>query len=109
MSARIELHFIEADGRAKTITVAPEGSLMEAAVRNDISGITAQCGGALACATCHVFLPSPWSEALGPPGDMEDELLECRDDRRIGSRLSCQIRLRPDLDGMTVELPESQN
>ncbi|MFN3612212.1 2Fe-2S iron-sulfur cluster-binding protein [Tepidimonas sp.] len=90
---------VPADGR----------SLMKAAVDAGIDGIAADCGGSLTCATCHVFVTEPWLARLPPPSADEDTLLDyTADERRANSRLSCQIRLTPELNGLTVELPARQ-
>jgi 2Fe-2S ferredoxin len=83
-------------------------TLMEAAVREAVDGIDAECGGACACATCHVYVADEWIEAVGPANPIEDEMLEGVPERRRGSRLSCQIKLHEQLDGLTVEIPETQ-
>ncbi|MGR8921669.1 MAG: 2Fe-2S iron-sulfur cluster-binding protein [Gammaproteobacteria bacterium] len=97
------------DGREETVEV-PEGwSLMEAAIQNDIDGIVAECGGGCACATCHVFVGGDSAARLDPISDMEGDMLECTAvERRPNSRLSCQIRMTPALDGLVVEVPERQ-
>lgn len=90
---------VPADGR----------SLMKASVDAGIDGIAADCGGSLTCATCHVFIPEPWQQQLPPPSADEDTMLDyTAEERRPNSRLSCQIRLVPALDGLTVELPARQ-
>lgn len=81
---------------------------METAIDNDIAGIIAECGGACSCATCHVYVDSAWLPKLPPPEPIEDGMLDCVLDRRPNSRLSCQIRLRDELDGITVNVPDSQ-
>ncbi len=108
MADTILLRFISAEGKISEVKVAPAGSLMEAAVRNGVDGIVAQCGGACACATCHVFVAEEWLQALPPPEGIETDMLECVAEPRDSSRLSCQIRLSPALDGFTVELPVNQ-
>jgi len=109
MSEPIHIHFISAHGERRTVSTEPGQSLMETAVRNDVAGIEALCGGALACATCHVYVGSEWVAMLPALSDTENEMLECVDARRPNSRLSCQIRLTSASNGLTVELPESQN
>lgn len=94
----------------REIEVPADGrSLMKAAVDAGIDGIAADCGGTLTCATCHVFVTEPWVDRLDPPSGDEDAMLDYTAvERRSCSRLSCQIRLTPALDGLTVELPERQ-
>lgn len=81
---------------------------MEAARDNDVPGIEAECGGAASCATCHVYIDSAWVTVCGPAGRVEDELLELVEDRREESRLSCQISISDEMDGLIVRLPETQ-
>lgn len=84
-------------------------SLMKAAVEAGIDAVAADCGGTLTCATCHVIVPPEWQSRVGPPSADEDTMLDYTAvPRREGSRLSCQIRLRPELDGLWVELPQQQ-
>ena len=80
-------------------------TLMEAAVQGGIEEIEAQCGGGCACGTCHVYIPEAWRTKAGPASGIELDLLDSLDNRRPNSRLSCQINLSPDMDGMVVELP----
>lgn len=89
---------------------APVGtSLMEGAVKNSVPGIDGDCGGACACATCHVYIEEAWLGRLAPQSDMELSMLEFAEGVRPNSRLGCQIKLSVDLDGVTVDLPESQH
>jgi ferredoxin, 2Fe-2S len=82
---------------------------MQAAVAADIDGIAADCGGCLTCATCHVYVDEAWLPKLLPPTPQEEAMLELTAaERRSNSRLSCQIRLGPELDGLRVELPDTQ-
>jgi 2Fe-2S ferredoxin len=81
---------------------------METAIDNDIDGIIAECGGACSCATCHVYVDPAWQDKLPPPEPIEDGMLDCVLDRQPNSRLSCQIRLRDEIDGITVTVPDSQ-
>ena len=100
--------FIEPSGERREIS-APVGiSLMEAARQNGVDGILAQCGGACACATCHVYVAPSWSGRLEPRDEMEEGMLENAWHRREHSRLSCQIPLTADLDGLEVTVPEQQ-
>ena len=79
-------------------------TLMEVAVDNNVSEILAECGGACACATCHVYVADEWQSKLPAIDDMEDAMLESAADRQPGSRLSCQIEVTSDLDGLTVKV-----
>ncbi|AVA21772.1 2Fe-2S iron-sulfur cluster-binding protein [Rhizobium sp. LEGMi198b] len=88
---------------------ADEGStVMENAVRNSVPGIEAECGGACACATCHVYVDEDWAEKVGGPEAMEEDMLDFAFDVRPTSRLSCQIKVTKALDGLVVHVPERQ-
>ncbi|WP_047455176.1 2Fe-2S iron-sulfur cluster-binding protein [Rhizobium rhizogenes] len=88
---------------------ADEGStVMENAVRNSVPGIDAECGGACACATCHVYVDEDWVEKVGGPQPMEEDMLDFAFDVRPSSRLSCQIKVTQALDGLVVHVPERQ-
>lgn len=103
-----KLTFVEANGERHTVD-APSGStVMEVALRNNVPGIDAECGGACSCATCHVYVDPDWSEAVGGPSPMEEDMLDFAFDIRPTSRLSCQIKMGDALDGLVVELPERQ-
>jgi len=105
----ITIHFIAADGRATSAQGKPGKSLMEAAVAAGIDGIAADCGGLLTCATCHVHVQEPFASSLPPPDGEELGMLEfTAAPRTAASRLSCQIKLTPALDGLTVQLPATQ-
>ncbi|WP_374347532.1 2Fe-2S iron-sulfur cluster-binding protein [Phenylobacterium sp.] len=97
------------DGAVRTVD-APDGtSVMEAAVRNSVPGIDGDCGGACACATCHVYVPEAWLARLEPQSDMEQSMLEFAENVRPDSRLGCQIKMSASLDGLELFLPESQH
>jgi len=104
-----DLHFILSDGSTHGLE-APEGvSLMQAATGAGVPGIVAECGGAAACATCHVYVEPAWLDKLDAPSADELYRLECTAaERRPGSRLACQIRLAAALDGLVVRVPECQ-
>lgn len=88
---------------------AQEGStVMEAAVRAMVPGIEAECGGACACATCHVYVDPAWQDAVGGPSPMEEDMLDFAYEVQPGSRLSCQIKVSDKLDGLVVRVPERQ-
>ena len=100
--------FTEPDGRRREID-APAGiTLMEAARQNGVQGILAQCGGACACATCHVYIDPAWLAQLEPREDMEEGMLESAWEPRANSRLSCQIHVTAALDGLQVTVPQRQ-
>lgn len=88
---------------------AENGStVMENAIKNMVPGIDAECGGACACATCHVYVDSNWTEAVGGPEAMEEDMLDFAYEVKETSRLSCQIRVSDALDGLVVRIPEQQ-
>jgi 2Fe-2S ferredoxin len=82
---------------------------MEAAVDNDVDGVVAECGGACACATCHVYVDPEWQERLPAIEAMEDAMLDAVMDRQPGSRLSCQIELTAELDGLRVRVADNNS
>jgi 2Fe-2S ferredoxin len=97
------------DGTERTVTAAPGTVLMQAAVSNSVDGIVAECGGNASCATCHVYVDDQHTELVGPPNDVEDEMLDfTAAERRPTSRLSCQVQLSDTLDGLVVHVPEEQ-
>jgi 2Fe-2S ferredoxin len=100
--------FIQPDGTEQTVDSEPGLTVMEAAKMNLIEGIEAECGGACACATCHVFVDDAWKEKTGAPSQMEEDMLDFAYDVRPTSRLSCQIRITAELDGLIVRIPEKQ-
>jgi 2Fe-2S ferredoxin len=100
--------FTTADGARREID-APVGiTLMETAVQNGLPGIIARCGGACACATCHVYVDAAWVDRVDPREEMEEAMLECVWERRANSRLSCQIHIAEGLDGLKVTVPRAQ-
>ena len=100
--------YIENNGTSHDVEVENGLSIMEGAVNNLIPGIDADCGGACACATCHVYVDASWLEKTGSIGDMEETMLDFAESREENSRLSCQIKISDELDGIVVRLPESQ-
>jgi 2Fe-2S ferredoxin len=105
----IKLTFIDATGEAHVVDAKPGHSVMESAVKNDVPGIAADCGGALACATCRVYINDEWQAKLQPATEMEQSTIDFSEDRTPGLRLSCQIKVTPELDGLVVRTPESQH
>ena len=100
--------FIDHEGN-ETAVDAPNGeSVMEAAINNDIEGIVAECGGACACATCHVYIDPAFRALTGEASEMEQAMLDFTDDVTENSRLSCQIEVTDELEGLRVTTPESQ-
>ncbi|WP_156679174.1 2Fe-2S iron-sulfur cluster-binding protein [Sphingomonas profundi] len=104
----VMVHFMSADGVARSVDAQAGTSLMEAAIWNGVDGIEALCGGACACGTCHVHVADAWRDRLDPPLALERELLALAPDPRPGSRLACQIRLDDALDGLSVATPAEQ-
>ena len=100
--------FIETDGTPHVVEAEPSMTVMEAAVKNNIRGIAAECGGACACATCHVYVDDAWRAATGQPEPMEEDMLDFAFDVREASRLSCQIKVTQALDGLVVRIPAKQ-
>ena len=103
-----KITYIEFDGQEHVIEARNGLSVMEGAVKNNIPGIDADCGGACACATCHVYIDEAWREKTGKPSAMEESMLDFAEDVEPNSRLSCQIKVTDALDGLIVRLPESQ-
>lgn len=100
--------FIDHSGTARTIEADNGATMMETALRNDVPGIVGECGGACACATCHVYVDEAWRAATGEPSPMEEDMLDFAFDVRPNSRLSCQIRISDALEGLVVTTPERQ-
>jgi 2Fe-2S ferredoxin len=100
--------FIEPGGRRREVEARTGISLMETAKEHGIAGIVAKCGGACACATCHVYVDPAWLARLGPREDMEEGMLESAWEPRPNSRLSCQIEVTAAMDGLIVTVPEQQ-
>ena len=103
-----KITFIQDDGNQQTVDAEDGMTVMESAVKNMVPGIDADCGGACACATCHVYVEPDWLEATGEREEMEEDMLDFAFDVRDNSRLSCQIKVSPALDGLTVRVPEKQ-
>ena len=100
--------YIQPDGRRSEVEARLGASVMETAIDNDVEGIVAECGGACSCATCHVYVDPAWLDKLAPPDAQEDGMLDCVLDRRANSRLSCQIVLNDQLDGLVVRVADEQ-
>ncbi len=103
-----KITFIDFAGNHNTVEADINQSLMEAATQNDVDGIDADCGGACACATCHVYVDQSWLAQVGKPEELEAEMLEVAEEVKPNSRLACQIAISDDLDGLIVSTPESQ-
>lgn len=100
--------YIEANGTKHEVEGEDGSTVMENAIRNDVPGIVAECGGACTCATCHVYVDEAWFETVGEPSAMEEDMLDFAADVRPTSRLSCQIKVRDELDGLVVHVPARQ-
>ena len=100
--------YIEFDGTPHEVDVPSGLSVMEGAVNNNIPGIEAECGGACSCATCHIYVDRAWVGATGTPEHLEQGMLEGVLDLEETSRLSCQVQVSDELDGLVVRLPEFQ-
>jgi 2Fe-2S ferredoxin len=97
--------YVGLDGHEQTVEAVDGESVMATAVKNGVPGIIGECGGNASCATCHVWVREEFQPLVGEPNDMEEDLLEMAvSDRREGSRLSCQIKVSPELDGLTVDV-----
>jgi 2Fe-2S ferredoxin len=107
-SQMINITFIDSKGVSRTVEALDKATVMETAIKNGIPGIEAECGGACACATCHVYVDEAWLDTVGSAEPMEEDMLDFAFDVRPNSRLSCQIRVRPELDGLVVTTPEKQ-
>ena len=103
-----KITYIEHNGTEHVVDAEVGQTVMEAAIKNNIPGIEAECGGACACATCHVYVEDAWRETTGEPDEMEEDMLDFAFDIRDSSRLSCQIKVSEELDGLVVRVPETQ-
>jgi 2Fe-2S ferredoxin len=104
----VKITYIESDGPARAAEGEVGSTVMETAIKNNIPGIEAECGGACACATCHVYVDEAWQEKTGGPSPMEEDMLDFAFDVRPNSRLSCQIKVTEELDGLVVTVPPRQ-
>ena len=101
--------YIEYSGTSHVVEVANGLSVMEGAIKNNVPGIDADCGGACSCATCHVYVDENWVGKLTPADETELAMIDYAVDQRENSRLSCQIKITAELDGLIITLPVSQN
>ena len=104
-----KITYIEFNGAEHSVDVKPGLTVMEGAIRNNVPGIDADCGGACACATCHVYVDAAWQAATGERSDMEESMLDFAEGVKDSSRLSCQIKVTDALDGLVVRMPENQH
>ncbi|MEZ5757904.1 MAG: 2Fe-2S iron-sulfur cluster-binding protein [Emcibacteraceae bacterium] len=100
-----KITFISPDNKEYFVDAEIGKTLMQIAVAHNVEGIDADCGGSCACATCHIIVPKEFRAKVGPAHEDESALLDFLDNRRAGSRLSCQIEMKEDLDGMIVKVP----
>jgi len=107
--AVVRITYVEHDGTKHEIEAPEDRSLMEVAVENMVPGIDGDCGGACACATCHVYVEDAWLSKSGEKSEMETSMLEFAEGIEENSRLACQIKTSSALDGIVVRIPESQH
>ena len=103
-----KITYIQPEGKSQTIDVSNGLSVMEGAVQNDISGIDADCGGGMACATCHVYVEEKWLDKLPKAEEAEVDMIDMAFEPKKNSRLSCQLIITDELDGLTVSIPSKQ-
>ena len=103
-----KITYIEHNGKSHTVEVKKGLSVMEGAVQNNIPGIDADCGGSMACATCHVYVKEEWFDKINLKTEGEDDMLDTAYEPKKNSRLSCQISVNDEIDGLIVNLPEKQ-
>ena len=103
-----KITYIDAAGVARTVDGEVGSTVMETAIKNGVPGIEAECGGACACSTCHVYVDEAWREKTGEPSPMEEDMLDFAFEVKPNSRLSCQIKVSEALDGLVVTTPERQ-
>ncbi len=103
-----KITFVQPDGTSQVIEAQTGATVMESAKLHEVPGIEAECGGACACATCHVYVDPAWREKTGTPSEMEEDMLDFAFDVREESRLSCQIKVTDALDGLVVRVPAKQ-
>ena len=103
-----KITYIDPDGTRRVVEGKTGSTVMETAIEHGVPGIVAECGGACACATCHVHVDAEWTEVVGPAEPMEEDMLDFAFDVRPNSRLSCQIRVTDALEGLVVHVPERQ-
>jgi ferredoxin, 2Fe-2S len=103
-----KIKYIEADGTEHVVDVNCGKTVMQGALDHGIAGILAECGGSCSCGTCRVYVDEAWQTKTGAPSDIEDATMDGYDDPRPGKRLSCQICVSEELDGLVVRLPQSQ-
>ena len=103
-----KITYIENNGKSHTVEVAEGLTVMEGAVQNNLPGIDADCGGGMACATCHVYVKDEWFDKINKKSEGEDDMIDQAYEPKKSSRLSCQIQVSPEIDGLEVHLPGKQ-
>ena len=103
-----KITYIENNGKSHSVDVAEGLTVMEGAVQNNIPGIDADCGGGMACATCHVYVKDKWFDKINKKSEGEDDMIDQAYEPKKNSRLSCQILVSPEIDGLEVHLPVKQ-
>ena len=103
-----KITFVDSEGRSRTVDAETGSTVMETAIRNSIPEILAECGGACACATCHVYVDEKWTDKTGKASAMEEDMLDFAFEVQPNSRLCCQIKVSDELDGLVVRTPGKQ-
>ena len=103
-----KITYVTHDDNSFEVEAVNGSTVMENAIKNSVPGIEAECGGACACATCHVYVDGDWKDVVGDPEVMEEDMLDIAWEVQPNSRLSCQIKVTDDLDGLVVRVPEKQ-
>ena len=103
-----KITYIENNGKSHTVEVAEGLTVMEGAIQNNIPGIDGDCGGGMACATCHVYVKDEWFDKINKKSEGEDDMIDQAYEPKKSSRLSCQIQVSSEIDGLEVNLPEKQ-
>jgi len=104
----VNITFKHPDGKLEAVEIAEGLSIMEAAIKHDIDGIEADCGGGCSCATCHVYIDQAYQDKTGAPSAAEEDMLDFAFDVRPQSRLSCQVRITADMNDLVVQIPDKQ-
>ncbi|MDE2410158.1 MAG: 2Fe-2S iron-sulfur cluster binding domain-containing protein [Sphingomonadales bacterium] len=105
----VKITFVEHDGARTEVTAEAGSSLMKAATYGGVPGISADCGGNCACGTCRIYVPPAWRDRLPAAQPSEEEMIGFSQDAHDGVRLACQIRVTPEMDGLVLDLPNSQH
>lgn len=104
----VSITFVDSQGKSTTVEVPAGRSVMQGALENLVEGIMGECGGSCSCGTCHCYIDPAWHSKIAPMASAEKDTLECAIDIRPTSRLSCQLNVTPEMDGLVVHLPASQ-